>query len=86
LCDIDNEFSHVAEIINTAQAWFAGHPSIGMAREPRGGYGEGASKHLPHAVRVADRHPLESARRAFPDGARKSMRQAHSGIDRRDTE
>jgi hypothetical protein len=54
LCDIDNEFSHLAEIISAAQPWFAGHPSIGTARESSGGYGEGASKHLPHAVQVAD--------------------------------
>jgi hypothetical protein len=86
LCDIHNEFSHLAEIIITTQPWFAGHRSIGVARERSGGYGEGASKHLPHAVQAADRHPLESAPGNSPDAARKSLRQARSAIDRRDTD
>ena len=66
----------------TAQAWFAAHPTIGIvARDRGGGYGEAASKALPHAVQVADRwHLMENASRAFLDAVRKSMRQIRSAI------
>ena len=66
----------------TAQAWFAGHPTIAIvARDRGGGYGEAAAKALPHAVQVADRwHLMENASRAFLDAVRKSMRQIRSAI------
>lgn len=52
----------------TAQVWLAGHPTIAIvARDRGGGYGEAATKALPHAVQVADRwHLMENASRAFP--------------------
>jgi transposase len=61
----------------TAQAWFAGHPTIAIvARDRGGGYGEAAAKALPDAMQVADRwHLMENASRAFLDAVRKSMRQ-----------
>jgi hypothetical protein len=47
----------------TAQAWFAGHPTIEIvARDRGGGYGEAAAKALPHAVQVADRRPFDGER------------------------
>jgi transposase len=66
----------------TAQAWFAGHPAIAIiARDRGGGYGEAATKALPHAVQVADRwHLMENATRAFLDAVRKSMRQIRNAI------
>jgi len=66
----------------TAQAWFAGHPTIAIvARDRGGGYGEAAAKALPQAVQVADRwHLMENASRAFLDAVRKSMRQIRSAI------
>jgi transposase len=66
----------------TAEAWFAGHPTISIvARDRGGGYGEAAAKALPHAVQVADRwHLMENASRAFLDAVRKSMRQIRSAI------
>jgi transposase len=65
-----------------AQAWFAGHPTIGIvARDRGGGYGVAAAKALPHAVQVADRwHLMENASRAFLDAVRKSMRQIRGAI------
>lgn len=66
----------------TAQAWLSGHPTIAVvARDRGGGYGEAATKALPHAVQVADRwHLIENASRAFLDAVRKSMRQIRSVI------
>jgi transposase len=66
----------------TAQAWFAGHPTIAIiARDRGGGYGEAAARALPDAVQVADRwHLMENASRAFLDAVRKSMRQIRSAI------
>ena len=66
----------------TAQAWFAGHPTIAIvARDRGGGYGEAAAKALPHAMQVADRwHLMENASRAFLDAVRKSMRQIRAAI------
>jgi transposase len=60
----------------TAQAWLAA-----IARDRGGGYGEAATKALPHAVQVADRwHLMENASRAFLDAVRKSMRQIRTVI------
>jgi transposase len=66
----------------TAQAWLAAHPTITIiARDRGGGYGEAATKALPHAMQVADRwHLMENASRAFLDAVRKSMRQIRSAI------
>jgi transposase len=66
----------------TAQAWFAGHPTIAIvARDRGGGYGEAAAKALPRAVQVADRwHLMENASRAFLDAVRKSMRRIRAAI------
>jgi transposase len=66
----------------TAQAWFAAHPTIAIiARDRGGGYGEAATRGLPHAVQVADRwHLMENASRAFLDAVRKSMRQIRTVI------
>jgi transposase len=66
----------------TAQAWLAAHPTIALiARDRGGGYGDAATKALPHAVQVADRwHLMENASRAFLDAVRKSMRQIRSAI------
>ena len=54
----------------TAQAWFAAHPTIGIvARDRGGGYGEAASKALPHAVQVAiDPKLLTAAERIQYEG------------------
>jgi hypothetical protein len=66
----------------TAAAWFEQHQEITViARDRGGGYGEAASKALPHATQVADRwHLMENASRAFLDAVRKSMRQIRSAI------
>jgi transposase len=66
----------------TAQAWFAAHPTIEIIARDRGvGYGEAATKALPHAVQVADRwHLMGNASRAFLDAVRKSMRQVRNVI------
>jgi transposase len=68
--------------IATVQAWLADHPGISVvSRDRGGGYGEAASKALPHAVQVADRwHLMENASAAFLDAVRKSMASIRSAI------
>jgi transposase len=68
--------------IATVQAWLTDHPGINVvSRDRGGGYGEAASKALPHAVRVADRwHLMENASAAFLDAVRKSMASIRSAI------
>lgn len=68
--------------IATVQAWLTDHPEIGVvSRDRGGGYGEAASKALPHAVQVADRwHLMENASAAFLDAVRKSMASIRSTI------
>jgi transposase len=60
----------------------ADHPGISVvSRDRGGGYGEAASKTLPHAVQVADRwHLMENASAAFLDAVRKSMALMRSAI------
>jgi transposase len=62
--------------IATVKAWLAEHPEIEiLSRDRGGGYGEAATKALPHATQVADRwHLMENASAAFLDAVRKSMR------------
>jgi transposase len=68
--------------IATVQAWLADHPGISVvSRDRGGGYGEAASKALPHAIQVADRwHLMENASAAFLDAVRKSMASIRSAI------
>jgi transposase len=68
--------------IATVQAWLADHPEIEVvSRDRGGGYGEAATKALPHAVQVADRwHLMENASSAFLDAVRKSMRSIRAAI------
>jgi transposase len=68
--------------IATVQAWLADHPGISVvSRDRGGGYGEAASKALPHAVQVADRwHLMENASAAFLGTVRKSMTSIRSAI------
>jgi transposase len=68
--------------IATVQAWLTDHPGINVvSRDRGGGYGEAASKALPHAVQVADRwHLMENASAAFLDAVRKSMASIRSAI------
>jgi transposase len=68
--------------IATVQAWLADHPGISVvSRDRGGGYGEAASKALPHAIQVADRwHLMENASAAFLDAVRKSMAPIRSAI------
>jgi transposase len=66
--------------IATVQAWLADHPGISVVSRDRG-YGEAASKALPHAVQVADRwHLMENASAAFLDAVRKSITAIRSAI------
>jgi hypothetical protein len=52
-----------------------------VSRDRRGGYGEAASKALPHAIQVADRwHLMENATAAFLDAVRKSKVSIGSAI------
>jgi transposase len=68
--------------IATVQAWLTDHPGISVvSRDRGGGYGEAASKALPHVVQVADRwHLMENASAAFLDAVRKSMASIRSAI------
>ena len=68
--------------VATVQAWLTNHPGISVvSRDRGGGYGEAASKALPHAVQVADRwHLMENASAAFLDAVRKSMASIRSTI------
>ena len=68
--------------IPTVEAWLRNHPEIGiLSRDRGGGYGEAATKALPHAIQVADRwHLMENASAAFLDAVRKSMRLIRSAI------
>lgn len=68
--------------IATVQAWLADHPGISVvSRDRGGGYGEAASKALPHAIQVADRwHLMENASAAFLDAVRKSITAIRSAI------
>jgi transposase len=68
--------------IATVQAWLADHQEIRVvSRDRGGGYGEAASKALPHAVQVADRwHLMENASAAFLGTVRKSMTSIRSAI------
>ena len=68
--------------IATVQAWLADHPGITVVSRNRGGgYGEAASKALPHAIQVADRwHLMENASAAFLDAVRKSITAIRSAI------
>jgi transposase len=68
--------------IATVQAWLADHPEISVvSRDRGGGYGEAASKALPHALQVADRwHLMENASAAFLDAVRKSRTAIRSAI------
>jgi transposase len=66
----------------TVQSWLSEHPGIEVvSRDRGGGYGEAASKALPHAIQVADRwHLLENASAAFLDAVRRSMRDIRAAI------
>jgi transposase len=66
----------------TVQSWLSEHPGIEVvSRDRGGGYGEAASKALPHAIQVADRwHLLENASAAFLDAVRRSMRDSRAAI------
>jgi transposase len=68
--------------IATVQAWLADHPGISVvSRDRGGGYGEVASKALPHAIQIADRwHLMENASAAFLDAVRKSITAIRSVI------
>ena len=68
--------------IATVQAWLTDHPGISVvSRDRGGGYGEAASKALPHAIQVADRwHLMENASAAFLDAVRKSTTAIRSAI------
>jgi transposase len=68
--------------IATVQSWLADHRGISVvSRDRGGGYGEAASKALPHAIQVADRwHLMENARAAFLDAVRKSITAIRSAI------
>jgi len=68
--------------VPTVEAWFRNHPEIGvLSRDRGGGYGEAATKALPHAIQVADRwHLMENASTAFLEAVRKSMRSIRSTI------
>jgi transposase len=68
--------------IATVQARLADHPEISVvSRDRGGGYGEAASKALPHAMQVADRwHLMENASAAFLDAVRKSITAIRSAI------
>ena len=68
--------------IATSVAWLANHPEIKiLSRDRGGGYGEAATRALPHAIQVADRwHLMENASAAFLDAVRKSMRSIRSAI------
>ncbi|MBZ0260126.1 MAG: ISL3 family transposase [Hyphomicrobiales bacterium] len=68
--------------IPTVEAWLRNHPEIGiLSRDRGGGYGEAATRALPHAIQVADRwHLMENASTAFLDAVRKSMRLIRSAI------
>ena len=68
--------------IATVDAWLRDHPEIEiLSRDRGGGYGEAATKALPHAIQVADRwHLMENASSAFLNAVRKSMRAIRSAI------
>ena len=69
--------------IATSVAWLANHPEIKiLSRDRGGGYGEAATRALPHAIQVANRwHLMENASAAFLDAVRKSMRSIGSAAE-----
>jgi transposase len=66
----------------TVQAWLSEHPGIKIvSRDRGGGYGEAATRAIPHAIQVADRwHLMENASAAFLNAVRRSMRGIRTAI------